>query len=96
VTNAQNFGKSEFYLEQNDPNPFNGTTKIKLSLPFESKVTVLITSPHGKIIDKLISNTLRAGIYEIEFYAEGLMRGTYYYHILADKFSETREMELIK
>lgn len=93
---VQNFIRSGFYMEQNDPNPFNGTTKIKLSLPSESKVTVLITNSDGKVMDKLISNKLCAGIYEIEFYAEGLLRGTYFYHIVADNFSETKEMELIK
>lgn len=92
----QNLINSGFYLHQNVPNPFNGVTKIKLTLPLESKVTVLITNSYGKVIDKFISKILRAGIYEIEFYADGLLRGTYFYHIVADNYSETKEMELTK
>jgi len=96
VPYAQKFFRSGFYMEQNDPNPFTGMTKIKLGLPFESKVTVLITNSDGKVIDKLISNVLCAGIYEIEFFADGLLRGTYFYHLVTDNFSETKQMELTK
>jgi hypothetical protein len=95
VPHAQIFNGTGFYLAQNDPNPFNGMTKIKLSLHFESKITVLITNPYGKVIDKLVSNKLCAGIYEIQFYANGLPGGTYFYHIVADNFFESREMEII-
>ena len=92
----QNLSNAEFCLHQNDPNPFSGVTKIKLRLPIESKVTVLITNSHGKVIDKLISNKLCPGIYEIEFYTEGLIRGTYFYHMVADNYSETKAMELTR
>jgi len=86
---------SEFYLEQNEPNPFNGKTKIKFCLSSQSKVTVLITNSYGKVIDKLISSVLDAGIYELDFFGDGLTRGTYFCHVVADNDSFSREMELI-
>ena len=87
---------SEFYLEQNEPNPFNGKTKIKFCLSSQSKVTVLITNSYGKVVDKLISSELEAGMYELDFSADGLSRGTYFCHVVADNYSHSREMELIK
>ncbi len=85
-----------FNLEQNNPNPFKELTIIKYSLPYQSKVTVVITNSYGKVMDKLISSTQEAGTYELKFSADGLPRGTYFCHIVADKFSDSREMELTK
>lgn len=93
---TRNIIPSGFYLEQNDPNPFNGKTNIKFCLPFQSKVTVLITNSYGKVVDKLISCVYDAGTYELEFFADGLPRGTYFCHVVADRFSDSREMELTK
>jgi len=86
----------EFDLSQNDPNPFKKLTTIKFNLPYKTKVTVLITNSYGKVVDKLISSVQDAGIYELEFFADGLSRGTYFCHLVADNYSETMEMELIK
>ena len=93
---TKNNSQSEFYLEQNEPNPFNGKTKIKFCLSNQSKVTVLITNSYGKVVDKLISSVLDAGIYELDFFADGLSRGTYFCHVVADNYSHSQEMELIK
>jgi len=92
----RNIIPSVFHLEQNEPNPFEKLTTIKFCLPCQSKVTVLITNEFGKVVDKIISNVHKAGSYELEFVAEGLPKGTYYCHIVADNYSESQEMELIK
>lgn len=93
---TQKIIKTGFYLEQNNPNPFNKLTTIRFNLPYESKVTIVITNSFGRVVDKMISNLYDAGSYNLEFIAEGLPKGTYFYHVVADKFSESREMELIK
>lgn len=93
---TQKIIKTGFYLEQNNPNPFNKLTTIRFNLPYESKVTIIITNSFGRVVDKMISNLYDAGSYNLEFIAEGLPKGTYFYHVVADKFSESREMELIK
>lgn len=93
---TNNIFPNGFYLEQNNPNPFNGKTSIKLCLPHNGKVTVLITNSYGKVVDKLISNVNCAGLYELQFFAEGLPRGTYFCHVVTENFSDTREMELTK
>jgi hypothetical protein len=85
-----------FYLEQNNPNPFNNLTTIKFNLPQQAKVTVIITNSYGRVVDKLISRVHDAGSYELEFIGDGLPRGTYFCHVVADKFTDSREMELTK
>lgn len=86
----------DFDLSQNEPNPFKMLTTIKINLPHRTKVTVLITNSYGKVVDKLISSVQDAGTYELDFFADGLSRGTYFCHIVADNYSYSREMELIK
>jgi len=86
----------DFDLSQNEPNPFKKLTTIKINLPHQTKVTVLITNSYGKVVDKLFSSVQDAGTYELDFFAEGLSRGTYFCHIVADNYSNSREMELIK
>ena len=86
----------DFDLSQNEPNPFKKLTTIKINLPRQTKVTVLITNSYGKVVDKLISSVLDEGMYELDFFADGLSRGTYFCHLVTENYSETREMELIK
>lgn len=92
----KNIIPSGFYLEQNYPNPFKKLTTIKFSLPYETKVTIVITNSYGRVVDKLISSIHNAGSYELEFIGDGLPGGTYFCHVVADKFSDSREMELTK
>ena len=87
---------NKFFLKQNEPNPFSARATIKFCLSNHTKVTVLITNSYGKVVDKLISSVLEEGTYELEFFADGLSRGTYFCHVVADNFSESREIELIK
>ena len=85
-----------FYLEQNYPNPFNRQTNMRFDLPYKAKVTILVTNSFGRVVDKIISNMYEAGIYNLEFLGDGLPKGTYFCHVVADNFSDSREMELIK
>ena len=87
---------ADFNLSQNEPNPFKKLTTIKINLPRQTKITVLITNSYGKVVDKLISSVQDAGIYELDFFADGLSRGTYFCHLFADNYSYSREMELVK
>lgn len=94
ASRLKNVVHSGFYLEQNNPNPFKKLIIIKFNLPYRTKVTLLVTNSYGKVVDKLISCAHEPGTYELEFFADGLPKGTYFCHLVADNFSDTREMEL--
>ena len=98
VTSAQRQEKyrNGFLIEQNGPNPFRKKTTIKLNLPYRTKISVIITNAYGKVVDKMISSIQNAGTYDLEFRAEELPQGTYFCHVVADNFCESKEMELAK
>ncbi|MDP2366534.1 MAG: YCF48-related protein [Ignavibacteria bacterium] len=87
---------SKFNLYQNYPNPFNPKTKIKYQLPIESKVVIKIYNILGAEVFELINERKEAGIYEIDFTADVLSSGTYIYTIVADNFTLSKKMILLK
>jgi hypothetical protein len=84
-----------FILEQNYPNPFNPVTKIKYSIPVSSEVVFTVYNSLGKEICKEISFK-EAGSHNINFRAEGLSSGVYFYNITAGEFTATRKLILLK
>ena len=86
----------KFELNQNNPNPFKGKTNIEYSVPHKTKVIIMINDVQGQVVHKIVSPNQDAGTYEIEFYADGLPAGNYFYHMITDDFFKSREMELIK
>lgn len=91
-----NKSRTNFFLESIEPDTLRKLAKIMINLPFRTRVTVIITNAYGKVVDKMISSIHNAGCYELEFSAEELPRGTYFCHVIADNFSESKEMELTK
>jgi Secretion system C-terminal sorting domain len=87
----------KFELSQNYPNPFNPSTKINFSIPYDSRVSLKVYDISGKLISTLINNEFReADYYTLEFNANGLSSGVYFYAINTDKNTATKKMTLIK
>jgi hypothetical protein len=91
-----NFVPSEFALFQNFPNPFNPTTTIRYQIPKEGKVVIKIYNILGSEVMELLNEQKELGIYEVEFNADNLASGTYIYRIIADNFSQSKKMILLK
>jgi CubicO group peptidase (beta-lactamase class C family) len=87
---------SDFYLEQNYPNPFNPSTKIRYSIPQASNVTIKVFDILGNEIETLVNEEKPAGTYEINWYAENLPSGVYFYQLKAGTFVQTKKMLLLK
>jgi len=89
-----------FALEQNYPNPFNPTTKISWQSPVGSWQTLKIYDVLGNEIATLVDEEKLAGNYEVDFNAEGLSSGIYFYKLQAgpsgDGFIQTKKMILLK
>jgi hypothetical protein len=87
---------SAYHLSNNYPNPFNPTTMIKYHIPELSFVTLKVYNVVGNEVATLVNKEKPAGIYEIEFNAETLPSGVYFYKLQSGAFVETKKMLLIK
>jgi PKD repeat protein len=91
----------EFSLKQNYPNPFNPSTKISFSIAVDSKVTLAVYNLLGQQVALLVNKEMTAGKYDLNFGAENLTSGTYFYRIDATgkdgkSFTSTKKMIYIK
>lgn len=85
-----------FQLEQNYPNPFNPSTIISFDLPFSSFVRLNVFNIQGQLVQNLVSKTMNSGNHTVEFNAENLSSGMYFYTLKAGEFSQTKKMMLLK
>ncbi len=85
-----------FSLSQNYPNPFNPITKINYSIPQTSFVTMKVYDLLGKEIVTLVNEEKSVGNYEVEFNANNLSSGIYFYRIQAGNFIDTKKFILMK
>lgn len=88
-------------LAQNYPNPFNPSTTFKYQIPEESKVTIRIYNSLGEVVKTLINKTQHRGSYKVIWdgtNSQGgkVASGVYFYQLIANDFSQTKKMLLVK
>ena len=83
-------------LAQNYPNPFNPSTEIRYSLTNESKVSLKVYNALGSEVATLVDRSESAGEHNVNFNADNLPSGTYFYTLKAGMFSQTKRMVLSK
>lgn len=76
-----------FSLEQNYPNPFSPSTKIRFSTPRAADVTIAIYDLKGEMVKMVTSGMYSEGSHEVDVTASDLVSGTYFYVLTS---SETR------
>ncbi|MCJ7552331.1 MAG: T9SS type A sorting domain-containing protein, partial [Ignavibacteriaceae bacterium] len=99
---------NNFSLEQNYPNPFNPTTKIRYTVPIlpvsqsseigkeNGFVSLKVYDVLGNEMKTLVNEAKLPGIYEVEFNAEKLGSGVYFYILRAGNYTSTKKMLFIK
>ncbi len=87
---------SSYQLLQNYPNPFNPTTTIRYSLPKESFVTLIVYNTLGQQVAEPVSEQQQAGYHNVEFRADGLASGVYFYRLQTGDFVQTKRLLLLK
>ena len=87
---------TEYRLYDNYPNPFNPSTTIRYSIPEASFTSIKIYDVLGNEVSSLVNETKSAGTYAVEFNANDLSSGIYYYALQAGSFNETRKMILLR
>ena len=90
-----------FRLYQNYPNPFNPTTKIKYSIlpvgtSFMKFVQLKVYDVLGNEVATLVNEEKPTGNYEINFNAQYLSSGIYFYKLQAGNFVEVKKMILLR
>ena len=85
-----------FNLFQNFPNPFNPTTSITWYSSVSGNQSLKIYDITGKELFTLFDEYKSAGKHQIDFNAEALASGIYFYKLTTDNFSETKKMVVLK
>lgn len=92
----------EFSLSQNFPNPFNPTTVISYSLPYNSLVKLNVYNALGMNICQLFNGVQEAGNHKLNFNVISLPSGVYFYSISTSSFdgkqnfTSTKKMIIMK
>jgi hypothetical protein len=88
---------NDYELFQNYPNPFNPATNIRYKISKSSYINIIVYDITGKQVADLINRKQSAGIYEVDFKAENLSSGIYFYSLITDGIlSDTKKMILLK
>jgi agmatine/peptidylarginine deiminase len=101
ITNASGIaGNSssinDYNLYQNYPNPFNPVTKIKFDLPINGFVRIQVYDIAGRLVHTLINDFKFSGSYNIDFDANSIASGVYFYKMETVDFIEVKKMLFIK
>jgi hypothetical protein len=86
----------DFSLSQNYPNPFNPSTTIEFAIPKQANVSLKVYNMLGQEVASLVSQTMAAGHYTVDFDASKLASGAYVYRLTAGSFVSTQKMLLMK
>ena len=84
-------------LEQNDPNPFSGRTRLDFSIPSASETKLMIYDVGGALIRTLVDMRMEAGPHSVEWdgcddSGKPAESGIYLYKLYAGVYSVTRKM----
>ena len=91
-----NNSPDEYILEQNYPNPFNPGTKIKFTISDLQFTILKVYDLLGNEVATLVNEVKPAGTYEVEFNANNLASGIYFYTLRTQNFRQTKKMILIR
>lgn len=92
-----------FELSDNYPNPFNPSTRIAFEVPVQSEVSLKVFNVLGGVVATLVSGVKDAGKQSVEWDANGIASGVYFYRLEATSttdpvksFSQVKKMLLLR
>ena len=87
---------ASYTLLQNYPNPFNPSTTIQYKIPNSGLVTIKVYDVLGSKVKTLVNQYQNMGSHEINFNADNLSSGVYFYQLKVGNFISTKKMLLLK
>ena len=96
VEDAPGRGPVTYALEQNYPNPFNGRSNVEFRIAESGYVSLKVYDILGREVAALVKETRMPGSYRVEWNADGLASGVYFYRLESGRFIQTRKMMLLK
>lgn len=97
ITDVHNESVSTiFHLKQNYPNPFNPSTTIEYYIAEEGFVELNVYDVLGRNVDALVQRVQNSGNYSINYNANHLTSGIYYYRLRCNNFNENKKFILMK
>lgn len=104
VKDKEDHAPFKFELAQNYPNPFNPTTTIEYTIPEvgdeylrpQQSIKLIVYDILGREVATLVNQNLLPGNYEVDFNAEKLSSGIYFYKLSSGSFVETKKMILLR
>ncbi|MCK4420685.1 T9SS type A sorting domain-containing protein [candidate division WOR-3 bacterium] len=101
VEEATSLIPKAFFVFQNHPNPFTGTTEIEYGLPKNANVNITVYNLLGQKIATFVDEYKNAGCYRVRWdgtdnTGRKLSSGIYFIHLKAGKYTETKKVCLIK
>ncbi len=83
-------------LHDNHPNPFNPVTTISYDLVTAQPVELVVFNTAGERVATLVDGSQAAGLHSLQFDAQHLPSGVYFYRLTTGEFSQTQRMLLVK
>ncbi|MEA3505306.1 MAG: T9SS type A sorting domain-containing protein [Bacteroidota bacterium] len=81
-----------FSVSQNMPNPFNGTSTVKVTLNEKANVTLEVINLVGQKVLEINKEQLTPGTHKIEINASDLETGVYFYNVRVNNSVITKKM----
>ncbi len=92
----EELGSHGFELAQNHPNPFGASTTFDFTLPQDGFTKLYISDIMGQIVAVPVQDKLQAGVYSLNFDAQNLAPGIYYYTLDYNDQSITKKMVITR
>jgi hypothetical protein len=89
-------------LDQNEPNPFNPSTRIRYSVARDEKVHLAIYDLAGRLVRTLVNRRVPGGVERTvvwdgtDRFGVRVRSGVYFYRIATPTFAQSRKMTMIK
>jgi len=87
---------ANYELEQNYPNPFNNSTTIRFAVVEKGKAVIKLYNMLGEETETIFNATVNPGWHSVQFQANRLASGLYFYKINVNGFTAVRKLLLMK